>query len=142
MRNVLTILVAAFLTGTSMDSQDRPHFAIIVNKSNQIHDLSAGKVKLIFLRKISRWPWGAEMLPVDLLDSNPLRQAFVKSMMESSFADLAVYWIDQKVTRGLYPPLRAANPQEAKALVAARLGGIAYIPASDMDDSVRVLDVR
>jgi ABC-type phosphate transport system substrate-binding protein len=142
MRNVLAVFAVALLTGTTLNSDEHLAFAIIVNKSNQIHDLSSSKVKLIFLRKISRWPWGAEILPVDLPDRNPARRAFVKSIMASTLDQLEVYWIEQKVARGLYPPARVPDVQAAKALVAARAGGVAYIPASDVDDTVRTLEVR
>ena len=51
-------------------------FVVIVNKESQLTQLSLSKLKIIFLRKISRWPWGAEIYPVDLPESSALRQEF------------------------------------------------------------------
>jgi hypothetical protein len=54
---------------------------------------------------------------------------------------LTAYWIDQKATRGLNPPLRVLEPAAAKALVAARPGAIAYIPTATLDGTVKAFKV-
>ncbi len=142
MQNTIRLLVAALLSCAVLKCDDHQAFVLIVNKSNQIFELSPSKVKLIFLRKISRWPWGAEILPVDLPDQHPARRALVKAILESTPENMGVYWIEQKVSRGLSPPSRVNDVQAAKALVAARPGGVAYIPASDVDDTVRIIQVK
>lgn len=115
---------------------------LIVNKTNRIEKLSPSKVKVIFMHNISRWPWGAEIAPVDLPDNNPARQAFLRSMIGLSPEQMEANWIDQKVSRGIDRPLRVASPREAKILVASRPGAIAYIPAEDADGTVRVVEVK
>lgn len=115
---------------------------VIVNKSNRIESLSADKIKVIYLRKISRWPWGAEIVPVDLPEKAPLRAIFLKSILNTTPHELEVYWIDQMVSRSLTPPLQVATDRAAKALVAATPGAVAYISQSEVDESVRVIEIR
>jgi hypothetical protein len=62
--------------------------------------------------------------------------------MDSTIDQLEGYWIEQKVARGLSPPVRVTNARAAKELVASRPGGIAYIPIADADDTVRALEMK
>jgi ABC-type phosphate transport system substrate-binding protein len=137
------IAIAALLTACSaLASPEDRGFVVIVNKNNQITRLSASKVKVIFLRNVSRWPWGAEILPIDLPDKNPARKAFLTSIMASSADQMDVYWIDQKVSRSVDRPMRAASAKEARMLVASRPGAVAYVPTDETDNTVRVLEIN
>jgi ABC-type phosphate transport system substrate-binding protein len=137
----LLISVALALLG-GMNAAQAPQFVIVVNKQNQLAELSPGKLKTIYLRRISRWPWGAEILPVDLVDDSGLRQEFSRSILGSTPEELAVYWIDQKVTRSVSPPLIARNPEAVKSAVASQAGAIGYIPITAVDARVKVLELR
>lgn len=117
-------------------------FVIIVHKSNKLESLGSSKLELIYLRKVSRWPWGAEILPIDLPDRSPLRRAFAETVLERSLDDLSLYWIDQKVTRNVNPPIEVSSVAAIKALVASRAGAIAYIPPGNVDGTVKVLEEK
>src|SRR5438270_56133 len=111
--------IASTMTSQERAPQARAGIVLIVNKANPIGKLSPSKVKVIFMRNISRWPWGAEIAPVDLPDSNPARQLFLRAVIGSTPEQMEVYWIDQKVSRSVDRPLRAASAREAKMLVAS-----------------------
>ena len=137
-------LVAALLfccpAPARADSLD--NLVVIVNKSNKLDALSESKIRLIFLRKVSRWPWGAEIYPVDLPDHSRLRRSFAETLLNQSVERLGVYWIDQKVTRNVDRPSQVDSPAAAKELVASKAGAIGYVPKSFVDDTVKVLEVR
>jgi ABC-type phosphate transport system substrate-binding protein len=116
-------------------------FVIIVNKQNQLQELSVAKLKTIFLRRISRWPWGAAIDPVDLPEDSVLRREFAREVLNTTLAELGVYWIDQKATRSVNPPVVAPSVEAVKAAVAAQPGAIGYIPASAVDARVRILEL-
>lgn len=117
-------------------------FVVIVNKANKYDSLSRAQLRIIFLRKVSRWPWGAETVPVDLAEGSPVREAFIRTVLATSREHLAVYWIDQKVTLNLDPPIRVANAAVAKAVVASKAGAVAYIPPEALDGTVKILQVK
>jgi ABC-type phosphate transport system substrate-binding protein len=142
MRTVLKIVLALLVIRLPALSAGQAAWVLVVNKSNHIDRLSTSKVKIVFLRNISRWPWGAEIFPIDLPDTDPARKEFLKVVMDSTPDQMDVYWIDQKVSRSLDRPVRASTAKQAKALVANHPGAIAYIPANDVDDSVRVLALK
>jgi ABC-type phosphate transport system substrate-binding protein len=122
------------------DVKDRA-FVVIVHPSNQFDSLTRSKLSLLFLRKVSRWPWGAEVEPVDLAHSLPMRIEFMQYVLKTTERDLDQYWIDQTATRGVSRPVQVTSAAAAKAIVAARPGAIAYIPAAELDRSVKVLRV-
>ena len=114
---------------------------VIVHPSNRFDVLSRSKVSYLFLRKVSRWPWGAEVAPLDLAKNERVRGVFVQRVLGISEEQLAEYWIDQRATRGVSPPLQVRDAAAAKLWVAARPGGIAYVPLSAVDATVKALRI-
>jgi ABC-type phosphate transport system substrate-binding protein len=139
---IVMLVVVFCAVAPAGDSARRGHqFVIIVNKQNQLNELSLGKLKTIFLRRISRWPWGAAIEPLDSPAGSTVRLEFTREVLDSTAAEVAVYWIDQKATRNVSPPSVAPSIEAAKASVAAHAGGIAYIPSSAVDDRVKILEI-
>jgi hypothetical protein len=119
----------------------KEEWVVIVHLSNRLNVLSRSKVSYLFLRKVSRWPWGAEAAPADLAEGEPIRREFVEQVLGMSAERLAEYWIDQRATRGVSPPVEVRDAAAAKRWVASKPGGIAYIPASALDSTVRAMRV-
>jgi hypothetical protein len=136
---VLVLSVMAALRSASAPREEE--FVLIVNRSNQFDSLNRSKIAFLFQRKVSRWPWGAEAEPIDLTANGPARRWFSKQVLRITEEQVDEYWIDQRATRGVNPPIQAPNAAAAKALVAARPGAIAYIPAAAVDGTVKVLKV-
>lgn len=121
--------------------QRRDEWVIVVNKANKYDALSREKLKLVYMKKISRWPWGAEVTPIHLTADSRLRRQFTEAMLGMTEEAAEIYWIDQKVTRNVSSPSAVAGAAAAKTLVASRPGAIAYIPRSAVDDSVKILNI-
>jgi hypothetical protein len=119
----------------------KEEFVVIVHPSNRFDALSRSQISHAFLRKVSRWPSGAEIAPADLAANEPIRREFVQQMLRMTEEQLAEYWIDQRATRGVSPPAKVRDAAAAKLWVAARPGGIAYIPSSALDGTVKALRV-
>jgi hypothetical protein len=132
------LLISLALSGSTSERT----FAVIVHKSNKFDTLNRSKVAAMFMGKISRWPWGAEAIPIDLRDSAAIKSVFVKTVLKSSLEELNVYWIDQKITRNVNPPLQAIDALAAKLQVASKPGAIAYIPSEMVDATVKELRIE
>jgi len=117
-------------------------FVVIVHPSNHFAALTRSKLSFLFLRKVSRWPWGAEVEPVDLALNQPARLEFTRQVLRTNERDLDQFWIDQTSTRGISRPLQVTGAAEAKAVVGMRPGAIAYIPAAELDRTVKALKVE
>jgi DNA-binding transcriptional LysR family regulator len=130
------------LAMVSADATHEEEFVVIVNPSNHFDTLSRSKLTFLFLRKVSRWPWGAEVDPIDLPQHDLVRAEFTRQVLGTTEDWLANYWIDQKTTRGVNPPVQVHDVAAAKALVASHPGAIAYVPASAVDATVKVIKVE
>jgi hypothetical protein len=137
------IRLAAGVLWASRQSFGKPteEFAVIVHPSNRFDALSSSQVSYLFLRKVSRWPWGAEAAPADLAGDGPIRRRFVEQVLRMNQEQLAELWIDQRATRGVSPPVEVRDAAAAKLWVAARPGGIAYIPSSALDSTVKAIRI-
>jgi hypothetical protein len=140
-RQYLRLAASVFWASRQALGTQKEEFVVIVHLSNRFEALSRSKVGYLFLRKVSRWPWGAEAAPLDLAGGEPIRRAFVQEVLRISEEQLAAYWIDQRAARGVGPPLEARDAATAKLWVAARPGGIAYIPSSALDGTVKVIRI-
>jgi hypothetical protein len=119
----------------------RDEIAVIVHPSNRFDSLSRSRLNYLFLRKVSRWPWGAEAVPIDLAEGAPIRKRFAETILGIGEEQLAEYWIDQRATRGMSPPLQVQDAAAVRQCVAARPGGIGYIPSSALDNTVKAIRI-
>ena len=141
-RGRLAIVVCCLLaTLGGASEQSGAAFVVIVHRSNRYDALTRSKLEALFLRKISRWPWGAEAQPVDLDSRSGLGREFTKQVLRTTEERLAEYWIDQRVTRGLGPPGQISTVAAVKAFVSTHPGAVGYIPSTDLDGTVKAIRV-
>jgi hypothetical protein len=140
-RNWLLVVFGVLLAPPATAQMKDGAFVVIVHPSNRFDALSRSKLSFLFLRKVSRWPWGAEVEPVDLAPDQPVRLEFTRQVLRTTARDLDQYWIDQTTTRGISRPVQMTGAAEAKLVVARRPGAIAYIPAAELDRTVKALRV-
>ena len=117
-------------------------FVVIVHPSNRFDALSRSKIGFLFQRRVSRWPWGAEVAPIELSKPNKARGDFLAQVLRTTEEQLEAYWIDQRTTRGVSPPAQRPDAASVKAMVAANPGAIGYIPADALDSTVKVLRIE
>jgi hypothetical protein len=140
-RQYIRFAAGVFWMARQVRGSQKEEFVVIVNLTNRFDALSRSKVAYLFLRKVSRWPWGAEVAPVGLSADQIIRREFVEQVLRMTEEQLAEYWIGQRATRGISPPVDVRDAAAAKRWVAAKPGGIAYIPSSALDATVKAIRV-
>jgi hypothetical protein len=140
-RNWFLVVCGVLLARPDIAHVKDVEFVVIVHPSNRFDALTRSKLSFLFLRKVSRWPWGAEVEPVDLGPHEPVRLEFTQQVLRTTERDLDQYWIDLTTTRGISRPIQVTDAAEAKSVVAMRPGAIAYIPKADLDRTVKALRV-
>jgi hypothetical protein len=140
-RQYLRLAASVFWTARQAPGSHKEEFVVIVHISSRFDALSRSKVSYLFLRKVARWPWGAEVAPADLAAAEPIRRLFIQQVLRMTEEQLADYWIDQRATRGVSPPVEVRDAAAAKRWVAAKPGGIAYIPSSALDATVKAIRI-
>jgi hypothetical protein len=99
-RRVLLAGLLVFLWTESSSAQG-PEFVIIVNKANPVRTLPIAEVRRIFMKQSRMWPHAEPMVPVDWDSTSAIRQVFSRRILNRSVREMAEYWVQQSMTRGL-----------------------------------------
>ena len=114
---------------------------LVVNPENPVASVTPREVKNIFLGKKNSWDDGSYVLPVLQKDEN-LTVAFTMTMLKRSVQQFKLYWRKQVFSGKRAPLIQVEDSVQVKAMIASRAGGIGYILASEIDSSVRRLEVK
>jgi hypothetical protein len=77
--------------------------------------------------------------PVDLPESNPIREVFYKRATDRDPAQIKAIWSRLAFTGQGQPPKELADAAAIKKAVAADLKAVGYIDKADVDASVKVV---
>lgn len=111
------------------------NYKIIVNQANPATTLTKAQLSSLFLRKTMTWETGEPALPVDQVESSPLREAFSKDVLGMSPAAVDQAVAAQRGDR----PVSVATDREVLAYVRLKPGAIGYVASSTPVDGVRVV---
>jgi ABC-type phosphate transport system substrate-binding protein len=111
---------------------------VIVNISNMA-TLSDNELSSLFLGKLKSFPDKKKAQAINLKYGNETRKSFEKTILKKTSSQVKAYW-SKLLFSGKGKPLKElSSDAEVKAYVAANPNAIAYIDASNIDSSVRVV---
>jgi hypothetical protein len=117
-------------------------FVIVVNRDNPAPSLSLPEVQQIFRKQTRMWPHGEAVVPVDWDATAEIRQQFSQRVLNRTVREMAEFWVQQNITQGLTPPSTLKSARAILRFVASVPGAIAYVPASEPDDTVKIISVK
>jgi ABC-type phosphate transport system substrate-binding protein len=138
------LVLAAMLpiVWTSMPVAYAPGFVVVVNKANEVNSLSLADLQRMFRKQTRMWPHGETVVPVDWDATSEIRQEFSRRVLSRTVREMGEYWVQQSITQGLTPPTSLKSARAILRFVASVPGAIGYVPAIDLDDTVKTIDVR
>jgi len=111
---------------------------IIVNRDN-MNLVDAAFAQRVYVGAIKGWPDGKPVLVLDQPEGSDAREVFCTTVLKKSVTNVKAIW-SQNIFTGKGLPPKVASPDEAmKQAVAANIGAIGYIRASQLDATVKVL---
>ena len=111
---------------------------IIVNRDN-MNVVDAAFVQRVYVGTVKGWPDGTKVTVLDQPEGSDAREAFCASVLKKSVTNVKAIW-SQNIFTGKGLPPKVTSPDEAiKQAVAANIGAIGYIHASQLDATVKVL---
>jgi hypothetical protein len=122
----LTSLGFLLTPGVSLASEP---LAIVTGPSSRQRNLSADKLRRIFLALPTDDDDGRRFVPINLAQGTGAREHFDRSVLSMSPAEAARYWIDQRL-RGSKPPRSASSLDICRRAVLEMPGAISYLPLS------------
>jgi ABC-type phosphate transport system substrate-binding protein len=111
----------------------------VVSSASAVTTLSKAQVTDIFLGKVSRFPDGTPVIPIDQVEGSLARDEFYAAYAAKSPAQIKSYWAKIIFTGRGQPPKTASNDVDIRKLIAANPQAISYIERSAVDSSVKVL---
>ncbi len=111
----------------------------VVSSNSAIATLNKAQVTDIFLGKVSRFPNGAQAVPIDQEEGSPARDEFYTAYAGKSAAQMKSHWAKIMFTGRGQPPKTASNSVKVKTIIAANPQAIGYIERSAVDGSVKVV---
>jgi ABC-type phosphate transport system substrate-binding protein len=112
---------------------------IIANPSvNVATPLGVSQVAAIYLLRVTAWPDGSHIVPVNREATSGAREKFTSSVLQQDNTGLAVYWNEMHFM-GKQPPIVQESEQAMLAFIQNVPGSIGYVSASVALANVKVL---
>jgi ABC-type phosphate transport system substrate-binding protein len=134
---LLGVALAVITLAPSSIGGDKGGVAVIVHPERRA-ELSINDIAQIYLRRDRFWNDGAAIVPLNLPAGAPLRARFAENVLHLSETRLADYW-NRQYFQGILPPATLASIEAVRRYVASDPNAIGYVPASEVDSSVRVI---
>ncbi len=112
---------------------------VIVHPSNAVKTLDVYELETIFTTSRAHWSGSSRITPFNLPPHSPTRVAFDRMVLRLLPDAVGRFWVDQRVRGRGMPPRQLSDPQLVRRVVAAMPGAIAYVPASFVDENVKVV---
>ncbi len=112
--------------------------AVVVGRNSVVTSVSEDTLRDVYLRRQRLWPDGTRTVPVNWPAGNPVRERFSRSVLGRSTQELVPYW-NARYFEGITPPIVLPSAEAIRAYLNAEPGSIAYLPASDVDQTCRTL---
>jgi ABC-type phosphate transport system substrate-binding protein len=139
---VVLVLAVLPLVPTSLPAAPAAGFVIVVNRGNPVVSLSVAELQRMYRKQTRMWPHGEPVVPVDSDATSDIRQEFSETVLNRSVREMGEFWVQQSITQGLTPPTSLKSPRAILRFIASVPGAIGYVPAVDMDDTVKRVDVK
>jgi ABC-type phosphate transport system substrate-binding protein len=134
------ILIIALLLGLSpLQSSGAEPLLIVANPSvGDTASLTLKDVAAIYLLRVTVWPDGTHIIPVNREVASDIRTEFSTVVLRQDTANLAAYWNEMHF-QGKLPPLVQESEPAMLAFVQRVPGAIGYISAATPPIGVKVL---
>lgn len=115
---------------------------VIVAAGSPVTALRSEQLADIFLGKINYFPGGGRAVPVDVPESDPLREAFYTTLIGKTMPQLRAYWSRQIFTGKGQPPIEGVSDEAVRKMVATHPGYIGYVDARAVDATVKAVVIK
>ena len=110
---------------------------VIITSLDNPQTLNLDDVARIFLGKISQFPDGEEVVPLNLDPDDPSYEDFARTVLKKTPSQLKAYWAKRVFTGKGKPPESFSSAKEVLALVASDKRYLSYVDKNNVNQTVR-----
>jgi ABC-type phosphate transport system substrate-binding protein len=112
---------------------------IIANSAvNVAAPLPIGQIAAIYLLRVTTWPDGSHIVPVNREATSRIREEFTSRVLQEDNADLTTYWNEMHFM-GKLPPVVQESQEAMIAFIRNVPGSLGYFSGSVAPPDVKVL---
>ncbi len=138
-RNKLFLILLVLFSYQSLAAQD---VAIVVNKDNPVSDLSLDMVVKFFKADKKRWENGGKVKLAVMPLSSPAGKTILAKIYKMSEKEYKKFWLKKVFKGDAVAPVKKGSASDILSFLTAEPNGLAFIPASNADASVKILSIN
>lgn len=124
------------------DEPKKEHaIVLITHLDNPLKEISKRELGRVYLKKQRYWSNGERCVPIDQSGTTQMRQGFYRIVLDKDPSEMKRYWMQETMTGNASPPVTLDHSATVKRYVRKIKGGIGYIYADEVDETVKVLPV-
>jgi ABC-type phosphate transport system substrate-binding protein len=139
-------LVVLASGGVARSAAPDAGFQVIVSSDNPVTSLTREEAARIFLKKLTRWKDGKEVLPVDQSSRSRVRAVFSEQVLAveglEKISAVESYWRQLIYSGRGNPPAVKNSDEEVRHFVANTPGAVGYVNAGADVSGVKVVKVQ
>ena len=140
--SLLAAVLGAALGPARPLAASMPAYRLIVNPQNGATSVDRRFVADAFLKKITRWPDGESVHPVDLSPEAPARARFSEEVIRRSVSAVKSYWQQLVFSGRDVPPPELDRDEDVIGYVLRFPGAIGYVSSTANVDRVKVVTLK
>ena len=139
---LLGLLTAMVVAPRAVDAADAAELRIVVHPSNAMRSAAPSFLADAFLKKVTRWPSGETIRPLDQVPASPVRRLFSRSILKKTVTAVRSYW-QQRIFSGRdVPPPELDSDAAVIAYVERNPGAVGYVSSGAKLGTARELQVQ
>ena len=133
----LAVILMMWNVVPSIAQSSNSDFVIVANKQMAGSSIDKKALKGIYLREVKNWGNGNKIIVVNMEDSGD----FYQNLFGKSAVQMQAYWLNMRIKYSVDLPVTQPDSDSVKQFVASNKGAIGFIKKSDLDDTVKVLNI-
>jgi ABC-type phosphate transport system substrate-binding protein len=139
---LLSSLLVLVVVGAAPSRAEAQGFRVVIHPSNPATALPKAQVSQLFLKKVTRWPDGRTVKPVEPPARSSAREAFCEAVHGKSSSAVRSYWNQLIFTGRDVPPVEKESDEEVVAYVRGNEAAIGVVSTGAALAGVKVLELR
>jgi hypothetical protein len=138
----IALLVLAAHAAPRASAEASRAYVLVVHPANPAREVDRSFVAQAFLKKVTHWPSGVPIQPVDLDQKSPVRRRWSNEVLNRSVDAVKSYWQQMIFSGRSLPPPEVNNDEQVLDFVVHRVGSIGYVSADANLHGAHVLTLR
>jgi ABC-type phosphate transport system substrate-binding protein len=120
----------------------RAEVVVVVSAENPVESLSRAELADIYLGRMTRFPNGESVVPVDQRETSPTHHEFYSRYLGRTPAQIKAHWSKLIFSGRGQPPRTVAGDKAVAEFVAGNHHAIGYLSPDRVDKRLRVVSIE